>query len=456
MTVTYLIFFSAAAATGRSLFADKRPSPETAPNTSLSTRRPNFNASTFGAPSFIDRTLSTARILNSPFYTGRTTYGGASAYSRRPPSAAPHIQIKPNETKKSENNTATLSKTARRILSALEQYSTPVNEAKKIPVTLRKEGVLSKYVGAAPYMVKDRKRGTASNKELQVPELLQMKQRLQVSTENCRQMACRNDTNPIKSKEYALRSDDVILKKDSRKIRAVGSKRGVSRFEEVGEGVELPQVPLLPLTNLPKFDFVLKPQDNKVVPTVQRENEQKQSSYSDTNDSSTATTKFSELPTGKLGNFVFSRPLVISHEGGEIRPVNCFKFSEPWKSGRDLQAQHENKGRSKVARNNGETLIKQTEQNDIFNEKNKINIILSHTNDKLVTKCGEKTITDDSNDVTKTKVASTLQGFGDKFKASADQWECPTCMIRNKFASLKCVACETDKPGNRCTVSFFF
>lgn len=83
--------------TSRTLFGESCLSPPL--NSSLSSRRPSFNASAFGSPTFVDRTLSTKRILNSPFYAGRTTYGGASAYSRSSKdgrgslrSAAPKIQ----------------------------------------------------------------------------------------------------------------------------------------------------------------------------------------------------------------------------------------------------------------------------------------------------------------------------------------------------------------------------
>nr|XP_034981671.1 nuclear pore complex protein Nup153 isoform X4 [Zootoca vivipara] len=39
------------------------------------------------------------------------------------------------------------------------------------------------------------------------------------------------------------------------------------------------------------------------------------------------------------------------------------------------------------------------------------------------------------------------QGFGDKFKAAAGTWDCDTCLVQNKPEATKCVACETPKPG---------
>lgn len=65
-------------------------------------------------------------------------------------------------------------------------------------------------------------------------------------------------------------------------------------------------------------------------------------------------------------------------------------------------------------------------------------------NDKSATQCAA---CEEKKPIEDATVAPPLQSFGHKFKATADQWECPTCMIRNKNTSPKCVACETSKPG---------
>lgn len=38
-------------------------------------------------------------------------------------------------------------------------------------------------------------------------------------------------------------------------------------------------------------------------------------------------------------------------------------------------------------------------------------------------------------------------GFGALLAAAAGTWECDTCLVQNKAEALKCVACETPKPG---------
>lgn len=55
--------------------------------------------------------------------------------------------------------------------------------------------------------------------------------------------------------------------------------------------------------------------------------------------------------------------------------------------------------------------------------------------------------------VKKTQSALISNSFGDKFKVSSDTWECDACMIRNKSSVEKCVACSTQKPGSKKTVT---
>lgn len=56
-----------------------------------------------------------------------------------------------------------------------------------------------------------------------------------------------------------------------------------------------------------------------------------------------------------------------------------------------------------------------------------------------------------SNNVSKASAVTTTSGFGDKFKKPAGTWECEACMVRNKTEASSCVACETPKPGSKTT-----
>ncbi|XP_034455108.1 nuclear pore complex protein Nup153 isoform X3 [Hippoglossus hippoglossus] len=46
-----------------------------------------------------------------------------------------------------------------------------------------------------------------------------------------------------------------------------------------------------------------------------------------------------------------------------------------------------------------------------------------------------------------TSTTTTTTGFGTMFSTPAGTWDCDTCLVRNKPDAVKCVACETAKPG---------
>ncbi|XP_071119823.1 nuclear pore complex protein Nup153-like isoform X1 [Haliotis cracherodii] len=102
--------------------------------------KPGFNSSLFGSPVLNQSSSILGESFGeSSFYSGRTTYGGASAY-RKLNSTAPYQtalpirkQLKPKPLNSSFN--AVTSSTARRILETLERMSTPLTDAKKIPAS---------------------------------------------------------------------------------------------------------------------------------------------------------------------------------------------------------------------------------------------------------------------------------------------------------------------------------
>ncbi|XP_062343256.1 nuclear pore complex protein Nup153 isoform X1 [Osmerus eperlanus] len=105
-----------------------------------SLKKPAFNLSVFGASStstMNSSVLSSSQLGDSPFYPGKTTYGGAAAArtgrSRLgTPYQAPvrrQMKAKPAGAQPCGVNSAT----ARRILQSLERMSSPLADAKRIP-----------------------------------------------------------------------------------------------------------------------------------------------------------------------------------------------------------------------------------------------------------------------------------------------------------------------------------
>lgn len=104
----------------------------------IASKRPRFNASIYGSICLGEKSvLSDSTFKSSPFYPGKTMYGGASTYrSRRLQSHTPNqtqraqVRAKAAPDSKADGG---LSQAARRILESLEQMSTPISDAKRIP-----------------------------------------------------------------------------------------------------------------------------------------------------------------------------------------------------------------------------------------------------------------------------------------------------------------------------------
>ncbi|KAB0804380.1 hypothetical protein PPYR_01350 [Photinus pyralis] len=480
-TETRINFHTPPSTHSRSLFTDRPYNSQL--NTSLSSKRPSFNASTFGSPNFVDRTLSTKQILSSPFYSGRTVYGGASAYSARQKSAPdrPKSQIQVKPVNNSVGNDVSLSKTARRILNALEEFN-PVTDAKKIPYPkqrVRPEGILSKYAGANPYVTRERKIPFALNKELHVPtvpDLLKMKlkERLQDSTVAVRQIAT-TSKSVLNRDDYKIRSKEDDVPKHSNKMKnkltATRQKNDNQQIEEV----KLPAV-TLPITTLPKFDFSLPPPPSSAkqpLVTVACNEPPK----STTPTSSSVIKKKADAVDVKdqVAQFEFSNPLILADNLKSIIAINDFKFSDPVFKQRDKSAQDVGVN-FKVSTSENFTLKRKNQGvppvipklskgsvEDVFNtpvaeslDKFKpaaalweCNVcLIRNTPDKL--KCAACEAAKPGTEAVKSDgAAKTAPSFGDQFKPPSSTWECPTCLIRNKDEVEKCVACETVKPGSK-------
>ncbi|XP_022257997.1 nuclear pore complex protein Nup153-like isoform X2 [Limulus polyphemus] len=112
------------------------------PQATVQGQRPSFSMSSFGTPVVQGTTQSTLEtsLYDSPFYHGKTTYGGASAYRRvrflssfpyKPPNSCGQVKVR--EAKAAKEDLSYMSATSKRILQTLEKMSTPLSDAKKIP-----------------------------------------------------------------------------------------------------------------------------------------------------------------------------------------------------------------------------------------------------------------------------------------------------------------------------------
>nr|XP_016848426.1 PREDICTED: nuclear pore complex protein Nup153 isoform X1 [Anolis carolinensis] len=105
-----------------------------------SSKKPGFNLSAFGAlsPSLGNASvLKTSQFGNSPFYPGKTMYGGAAAAAKQSKLRITPYQTPVRRQMKAKQVNAqsygVTSSTARRILQSLETMSSPIADAKRIP-----------------------------------------------------------------------------------------------------------------------------------------------------------------------------------------------------------------------------------------------------------------------------------------------------------------------------------
>ncbi|NXO57070.1 NU153 protein, partial [Aramus guarauna] len=105
-----------------------------------SSKKPAFNLSAFGSPSpSLGNTsvFKTSQFGDSPFYPGKTTYGGAAAAARETKARIapyqPPVRRQMKAKQASVQSYGVTSSTARRILQSLEKMSSPLADAKRIP-----------------------------------------------------------------------------------------------------------------------------------------------------------------------------------------------------------------------------------------------------------------------------------------------------------------------------------
>ncbi|CAH1717415.1 unnamed protein product [Chironomus riparius] len=280
------------------------------------------SGSLFGSNMSLNSTNSRLFVANSPFYNGKTTFGGASAYPRRDINQhkvlRTPIQMRPSSSLSNSSNTSTKSEgalgpesnAAKRILEIMTQFSGPLKETRnmgnninsmiKIPglVQTRKrfgdedlqlDRSISLTRPTAPYsrpLVTSRNQqqqqqpespsillnSQANSKTPQIPtmsQLLKMK-RLQNSTERVREIANRSENFLNQTHEYKLPSQNDELQSNNTVNATSSSSSSSSSFKMKSnitknllrndKGIdELPPTPLnLPNIQLPELKSIPK------------------------------------------------------------------------------------------------------------------------------------------------------------------------------------------------------
>ncbi|XP_012523636.1 nuclear pore complex protein Nup153 [Monomorium pharaonis] len=445
----------------RSLFLDSNS------RDTLSSRRPSFNAS------IVTNAIDRASPLSSPFYSGNITFGGANAAglykrSRNIFSNSNDIQLKvPRRTnvevKPSDGvDSSGMSQTAKKILDALEHFSSPISDAKKIPL---------KNANNAVSLATSKKRAreeTANpsariglrhlTRELTVPTVpdilkLRRRQKLQDTTLMARKIVSARSNPPPPPQEYRLRTEDT----ESEKYR--GKLKGKSKInleqEETVAPVNLPNIPL-PITTLPNFNFTLSPP------------------VSHSTGKTTA---------NKENTFTFASPIKVTDIGKSLQSVNKFTFSNPINaedcaSDSNLHSTTENKstvdraitsvpnfiwsGSSTAPRLKAK--LKSSKNNSVESatsqelKSGNIMDVFSSTSKKMeFNLIGQSNSGLASETIHSDKTVSTFAGSDldiTRTHSTESSWECNECMIRNNGADKQCAACKISRSdSNKKTTS---
>uniref|UniRef100_A0A8C7JD68 Nuclear pore complex protein Nup153 n=1 Tax=Oncorhynchus kisutch TaxID=8019 RepID=A0A8C7JD68_ONCKI len=410
-----------------------------------SLKKPAFNLSVFGTSStstLNSSLLNSSQLGDSPFYPGKTTYGGAAAVrTARSRTATPYqaplrrqIKAKPA----GAPPCGVTSATARRILQSLERMSSPLADAKRIPSTvsspLSKVSVLDsplppvqKLVIPAAALVSGSRPmsfrpsltprgltqtpgGTPTRQSPLIPEAVAY--------------PCQS-TSSSSLLTYPLSSTPATSSTGSgggKMKRERTSTRPLSKRPE-DEIAELPALPANASISLLSF-----PNPKPVVTTTPVLVEPVPSTTAPSTPPSTP--------------FTFSSPIVMTTAASppSFSPSSGFTFSAPVvKMGLSLSngkmvtpvvaSMEEFEGPFKPA--------KMLKQGSVLELLKGPGFAIPGTQTSPVPKAPQET-----------PALSTAPSLGDLFKAPTGSWDCDVCMVRNKPTATKCVACMTPHPNS--------
>uniref|UniRef100_A0A670ITZ1 Nuclear pore complex protein Nup153 n=1 Tax=Podarcis muralis TaxID=64176 RepID=A0A670ITZ1_PODMU len=489
-------------------------------HSATSSKKPGFNLSAFGAlsPSLGNASaFKTSQLGNSPFYPGKTMYGGAAAAARQSKARITPYQTPVRRQMKAKQVNAqsygVTSSTARRILQSLEKMSSPIADAKRIPSSSFSSHYPALFrlvlINSTLFHLKAESHYPPVQKLVTpktVPLSMSRSQYFKPSLPSATESGKIRQRIEMNHKVCILQSLGVGGGK-MRRERGVHYVSKPAQEEEIDMPV-LPEISLpISTSSLPNFSFGLLASSTTVSSTP-------------VSSAQSVAKKVQPASNASSPVYRFSSPIVKSTEA-EVLPSVSGPSHEPCKTiifftpaavnSISSKRDHEYDGPFKPAKvlKEGSVLdilkspgfassttyssaaappvtastvvytrpaistfsgtvsglgdaLKQGSahwQCDTCLVQNKL------ADNKCVACQAAKVPMSDGTKQTGTQFNSALkaahstkgtQGFGDKFKAAAGTWDCDTCLVQNKPEATKCVACETPKPGTGVKPAFVF
>ncbi|KAM3680728.1 nuclear pore complex protein Nup153 isoform 2-T2 [Ammospiza maritima maritima] len=477
-----------------------------------SSKKPAFNLSAFGSPSpSLGNTsvFKTRQLGDSPFYPGKTSYGGAAAAARQTKvqisAYQPPIKRQMKAKQANVQSYGVTSSTARRILQTLEKMSSPLADAKRIPSPV--SSPLSTPVDRSVLNMTSFQ--SRENQDM-MEESFPAEKPVKSSESNLSYPKL--DTPASNGLSSGGRMDSACGKMRRERERYCASRPGQKQQLEV-EQEELPEVPLpISTASLPTFSFsfpassAVSSSPSMVSKAVMNKVQPASNVGSPTFVFSSPIVKSTEvevLPPLSQIKFTFSVPVVKSSEISRSTDTPVTSILSPGSAtvnSTSNKEEEEYDGLCKPAK-----FLKQGSVLDILKSpgfmagkspscssaqpvtstvvytrpaissfsaakdtsKQTSSFWQSDTHDqclqnkttdgKCVTCEAAKVSTAEStkqmvsvspcvSSKTAVPTVGTL-GFEDKFKPAPNTWDCDTCLVQNKPEATKCIACETPKPG---------
>ncbi|XP_053252839.1 nuclear pore complex protein Nup153 isoform X10 [Podarcis raffonei] len=497
-------------------------------HSATSSKKPGFNLSAFGAlsPSLGNASaFKTSQLGNSPFYPGKTMYGGAAAAARQSKARITPYQTPVRRQMKAKQVNAqsygVTSSTARRILQSLEKMSSPIADAKRIPSSSFSSPAERSMQNITDFH-SPRKRAESHYPPVQklvtpktVPlsmsrsqyfkpslpsatESGKIRQRIEMNHKGVQEKNLAAEQK-IESPESSVTNPRFSTSATNGLPPSVGVGGGKMRRERgvhyvskpaQEEEIDMPVLPEISLpistSSLPNFSFGLLASSTTVSSTPVSSAQSVAKKVQPASNASSPVYRFSSpivksteaevLPSVSAGAFKFSVPVAKSSDpsGSKDTPVLTqsnagFASSTIYSSAAapPVTASTVVYTRPAISTFSGTVsglgdALKQGSahwQCDTCLVQNKL------ADNKCVACQAAKVPMSDGTKQTGTQFNSALkaahstkgtQGFGDKFKAAAGTWDCDTCLVQNKPEATKCVACETPKPGTGVKPAFVF
>ncbi|KAJ3609257.1 hypothetical protein NHX12_023781 [Muraenolepis orangiensis] len=457
-----------------------------------SLKKPAFNLSVFGTSSnstLNSTVLNSSQLGDSPFYPGKTTYGGASAarsLRSRPstPYQAPvrrQIKAKPA----GAQPCGVTSGTARRILQSLERMSSPLADAKRIPsaasspMSASMDGTRLEY----SHFQAKKKRLEASHPPVQklvIPAAASVSGNRSVSFRPSltpggvgrfldrtfkdtpvRQSPHLPDASQGRSQSTPAASSSTAGGGGKMKRERTTTRPSAKRSEDhqVAEVPDLPAVSLpISTFSLPTFSFSTPPLTASVTPKPRPSATPVSPAKEPVADQGP-----SAASTPPCLPFTFSSPIVKATTASppSFAPSAGFTFSAPVAkmgssmSNGKLATPIVAAAKSPTSNNSTEEFDGPFKPAKTLKQGSVLDLLKSPGFASTITSSSPSVNSAPrlSSTVSTTPLSSSAEnnkapvGFGAMFARPAGMWDCDTCLVQNKAEAVKCVACDTAKPG---------